>query len=1260
MAWDIGPVEYGSSPAPVPGPTTPPSTTPPPGSVGVGGTEGEGPGGAGDVAPISVRQSGGAYFILARIFLDSGTEYESDRQIVHPNYIYDARVLEFGYIDRDIPVPAGLPRLGDCRIKLADTDRKWRDSGAHQTFRRRFIDFRMVGEGESESASDVFATFEIYEDEWTADVVEIFGRDLNFAWIDNPIPGLINRANFPDLMEGVDEAFLPIVAGILDAPSDASPPNPQGVLTLPRMTLTRWGLAQHPIAYVELCGRIENEVEFALIEPSEYVITEEPHTINGVDYTLSFIDFVEERDSGQQVRCRIIEGFYTRGEFAGMPAVQNSPLSGLRNPLDAWINVIYGVLRAETRIPRFNADSFTALRDKFNTSFVTSVSPAVGYSCDGAIDRPTTVRQFMADHQTSFEYDLFVNNRGEITVSATFDEDPDRVVFSDGPLFGEPTDTSLIGFNSVRQKRGSPAVNRLLYNSQLNYSTDEYAAKEVFNNEDDQNALGANLSPALPVIEPDTVEFKWVREPAVAQDVARRRMEFLALGSIRIELKLPLEQVATVVDLAQLFGVTHEGGLEIGGFHNKEFKATGITDDLDAMVRTLRGISRVPQLVDQIVHEEAPVLFTGETYMEMVDYGLGSSAAGPLPFRRTLSYFLQDVDPGFGFDEANTQFYFEGIGYNNEVSPVTWSISSDAVGASNPQATLVLPAGYSGRVRSNTVFIRDSFSTDFLIVAPQVTVGNASVMKRVRMVAVQTNTSKTLSEIRLSNNTGATALDQTIGGGDIFRTTSWGLIDDVSGFVSAGGPRWKYEVDAWSTVTNILFTAVMANASFHMDPGDPVRQSSQCALWDLTKEAESDPEDPGLVLLIDCATLLPPAGMFLTPQLFIVALPAVSNLTDQHVYEVRIRSVKDNAGQSDFNTYFHKARLLISVGPIESVEFHTRCGNDVPVGTLLETQAVHATGGFDPVPSVHFEASDDVGRTPLLVDLGTSDTANDGTEVNESQIPISDAMWKAARSGNIINALTEGNRYVAGDVLQGSLIYKLPAADPVPAFTPNDMSSREAFLTFLTDAGYTPNRAVLFDEGTGVPVEFYTSLTISEGGSPDWIENASGFAKKCQTADYFELGSTTFLSTTAQTVLLIRRKFDALSRNSHAFAVDSSTDGKRCGTHLPYGDGNVVWDFGGSAPPNRLVHTTYTPSVAVEAWAFRAGALGSSIWKDGASVMSQATAITRTASTNGFQINKGPGLSGDVQEFYFFALIPSEVSDAVLAQFTVNKVLFGI
>lgn len=613
---------------------------------------------------VGSTATGKEWHTLCKIFLDTGTKYYSKKDVQHPDYLYEGRIKSFGFIDRSIPVPSGIPQQGDCHIVVIDTDRELRDILAHQTPRRRFIELRNVPEGGSESVYPPLATFEIYDFQLQDGCVEIFGRDINFSWLDREIPGLINRTNFPDLMENVDEAFMPIIAGVLDAPSQASPPNPQGVLTLPRMTLRRWGLAQHPILYVELCGRIDPSDEFTLIDPGDYTITEEPHTFDGVPYTLTFVDFNVDQDLALEVRCRIVEGFYTRGAFGTMPAVINSPLTALRNPVDTFINVIYGTLYTERRIPSFNTDSFLYVHSLFET--IIQSSPVAPYACDGCIDRPKTIREFLDEWVTSFEVDLYVNRYGEIEMNVTTEEDPERPVFSQGPVYGEPTDQSLILYNSVRQSGANPTCNRLRYNYGYNYATDEFLYKGVYDNETDQTALGGADSPPIPFVEeaPTPVTFYWVRESATADDVVRRRMEYLALGSYRIEVKLPMPQVFNDIELAKLVGITSVWGLDVGGYQNREVKTTNLTYDLDQKIVTLKAIVRVPNAMGD-ENPNCPGL-TGTSILHFGDleyFDDGTNQVSPLQFT-----FDPDDFPGLTSVRFKVKIVVEDLVY--ETQPV--------------------------------------------------------------------------------------------------------------------------------------------------------------------------------------------------------------------------------------------------------------------------------------------------------------------------------------------------------------------------------------------------------------------------------------------------------------------------------------------------------------------------------------------------------------------------------------------------------------
>lgn len=1180
--------------------------------------------------------SGREWHTLCKIFLDTGTQYYSKKDVEHPAYVYEGRIKSFGYVDRSIPVPSGLPQLSDCLIQVIDTDMALRDVLAHQTPRRRLLELRNVPEGGHESSHPPFAIFEIYDFELHDALVEIHGRDINFSWIDKPIPGLINRTNFPDLKEGIDEAFMPIISGVLDAPDPSD--NPQGVLTLPRMTLRRWGLAQHPILYVELCGRTSDDELFALIPPGDYTITEEVHIIDGISYTLSFIDFDSDQDEALEVRLRIVEGFYTRGAFGDMPAVINSPLTALRNPVDMLINVIYATLATETRIPRFNTDSFEQVHALLDTEFIDYTSPGLPYACDGAITEPITMREFLAQFLTSFELDMYVNRYGQIELSITHEEDPDRPVFSQGPVFGEPTDNSLILLNSVRQRAANPTCNRLRYNYLFNYATGEFAGKAIFDNEDDQSALGGPSSPPIPFIEEETVEFRWVRVPEVATDVARRRMEFLALGSYRIEKKLPLPITYQDLELAKLIGVTTQWGLEIGGYHNVEIKTTGLTYELDSKTVTVRGIRRVPQTVDQT--EEQPLEFSGDTYIEAIDLGLGSATSGQSTYARSLFYLPNNsTGAGVGYEEG-TEYFIELHGSNADGVSRTVSVTlvldqtTEPITLGAPQ-TLSIPAGFNGRIRSVINFFPDDLDNLWLVQMPLSTGANTVLLYTLRIMARQTEVTSTVSEIQLSNSSSATALDQTIGGGDIARTTSNGPPATTTGFVTASQPRWTYHAESWDSISLVRFWVVVANASF-----DLTTRWSEVILYDVTASA----------YLEASRVICDNPVMFLAPRLFDVTFD-VSALTDGHTYDVHFRSVEDGAF-SDFNTYFHKARLVLYISDIFAAEFYARCGRSAsPASGEIRT----LLPAFTPESSMHFEASSSAGIATLR-DLGTNDTGDTGSDIEEVLIGSSGI----GRTPDITNILTVDNRYTSSGILQAGIVVKIPPGE-VGQNPEIDTQPRIDFLQYLTDQGFTPVRAFTFDEGTGTPVEHYTSATALSGGTPTWSFNATygvcGLFNN--TNDNWSISDSGWHSTTAMTIICIHRKTDTTARLSELFAVNTLTAANRCQARVPDETSNIKIFFGGVSAPNTLT-VAHAPHTNIESFVMRAGTLGSSIWINGSQLTSQATLITRSATTtDDTNINAGNSVLGDLREMYFICWIPAEVSDAVLAQCTVDNILLG-
>src|SRR5688572_14486373 len=381
------------------------------------------------------------WLLLADFFFDSRTTRISKGEVTHPSYTYEARLLSAGHLDKSIPVPSGLYQGSDCSIEIAETDRGLRNFLASETPLRRLFELRLMPEGGSKAAYGAFGTFEIPNNgvEFLPGKLVVNGRDITWAWIEKPVPGLGNRTNFPWLAEGIDEFFFPILQGILESPDVTSPTGQQGVVKLPYMgvtqagsppvTVDRWALAQTPIVGCTAYRKKIDEGVFTLFSPSEYDIHEEEYTFNGITYDLSFLDCHTVQDPGTEIRVDA-EGIWFRGEFGSMAAVgPSSPLAAIRNPVDFLINMLYGLLSNETRIPRYNIDSFDETRTILET-VITSTSPPSPYLCDGAITESLTAGEFLGRFLRSFELDLFVNRYGELTVGITTEEDPDRPVFS--------------------------------------------------------------------------------------------------------------------------------------------------------------------------------------------------------------------------------------------------------------------------------------------------------------------------------------------------------------------------------------------------------------------------------------------------------------------------------------------------------------------------------------------------------------------------------------------------------------------------------------------------------------------------------------------------------------------------------------------------------------------------------------------------------------------------------------------------------------
>lgn len=143
--------------------------------------------------------------------------------------------------------------------------------------------------------------------------------------------------------------------------------------------------------------------------------------------------------------------------------------------------------------------------------------------------------------------------------------------------------------------------------------------------------------------------------------------------------------------------------------------------------------------------------------------------------------------------------------------------------------------------------------------------------------------------------------------------------------------------------------------------------------------------------------------------------------------------------------------------------------------------------------------------------------------------------------------------------------------------------------------------------------------------------------------------------TTSFTVLMIRRKTDATLRNSaHWGSSDVGNDTTRLAGYMPWSDGIVYLEFGGSSGNNQLSVSGLNVA-GMQKWAFTGGTKGLQIYLDGALKGSKSTAITRVTSPD-FSINGSvpSGHGGDLQDVYFFAALDAEWTPSMIAEWTVD------
>lgn len=514
--------------------------------------------------------------VFAIVTLDESTSAFAAGPWTQDGVTFEARVLNWGRIDRSIPVPAGMPRVADATVRLADTDVQMRRLFTEETYRRRTVEIRLV----EREASPIVQTAPLF----TGEIISVkFGyghieltlTDKLFSWLDEEFPALITPQQFP---EATSSVFAPVTQGVLVEDRGAMPLSP--------VTPSRWIIAQNPIdELLAVYRRRPDEDSLTLVDPSEYVTTVVPKEFYDLSFNFTFLDFASSQPDGTEVRVNL-NGINERGLFGTMPGVGGSPL---RNPIDFALNMTYFFLRkhgiADPSV-LFATDAIGVLRERFEPG-----GDLEAYA-DGAILEPITAREFFARFLVSFELAFFQcqtgNEAGKLTFGVLTDE-----------TTALPVGEHLILSQSFDQKAGIGTTNEVLYRYRPDYAASSWMHEALYVNEAEQNLLGVTDLDASPVVrrlkaDREFLELWYVRESDTAAATIARRQNFKSVASYRQSFSLPLPEVRNSMELAGTLELTHRLGIDFGGYSSRKVKTIRTAFDLDRMAVDVDTIVLTP------------------------------------------------------------------------------------------------------------------------------------------------------------------------------------------------------------------------------------------------------------------------------------------------------------------------------------------------------------------------------------------------------------------------------------------------------------------------------------------------------------------------------------------------------------------------------------------------------------------------------------------------------------------------------------------
>jgi len=186
--------------------------------------------------------------------------------------------------------------------------------------------------------------------------------------------------------------------------------------------------------------------------------------------------------------------------------------------------------------------------------------------------------------------------------------------------------------------------------------------------------------------------------------------------------------------------------------------------------------------------------------------------------------------------------------------------------------------------------------------------------------------------------------------------------------------------------------------------------------------------------------------------------------------------------------------------------------------------------------------------------------------------------------------------------------------------------------------------------GTTAVIDYVHRVPWVSNDVPSFIVDEGGVGVSFSNTSYrLEIAGSLLVKqpTTGCTILYIRKLQDVTVRASRHFGFTASGSGVLL-AFVPWSDGLIYWDYGGSSGNNRLTWSGYTKATNIEYWAFTAGVGGTSIYFNGDLKASKSVTISRTASPE-FRLNGATG-PGDLQDVYLCAMFTERWSASQIAE----------